>query len=1463
MLFSRYSFIMERMALLEGGSLWAGIDIGSTTTKLVIYDNVAQKILHSQYKRHHAAQKKSVLDALKTLKELYPSKPFKIAMTGSGSKPIAKILGLPFVQEVVANSIALKKSYPNVNTAIELGGQDAKMIFFWRENGTLKTRDMRMNGSCAGGTGAFIDEVASILKVPIEEFDDVASRGKCVYDISGRCGVYAKTDIQPLLNSGIAKEDLALSAFHAIAKQTIGGLSQGLDILAPVTFEGGPLTFNKTLVKVFVERLNLAPDQVIIPDHPETIIALGAALSLDGLFARFEQNKSLDQLVSLLEEDLAKKKEVAAGAKPFFDSEEEKEKFFKRHEKKRPKVYTFAPGESVRAYLGIDSGSTTTKFVLLDEDNQIIDWFYAGNEGDPLVVAKKALIEMRERYKAQGVDLKILGAGSTGYGELLFNKAFNTDYHVVETVAHAKAASHYIGDADFILDIGGQDMKAIWLSGGIITNILVNEACSSGCGSFLQNFADTLGIKVQDIAAAAFDSKSPAVLGSRCTVFMTSSIVTEQRNGKLPQDIMAGLCRSIIQNVFTKVIRVSNIDSLGKKIVVQGGTFQNDAVLRAMEEYTGKEVVRAPYPGIMGAIGAALLTKEKIEKEGKPSTFIGLDALDGFSYEQETNVICPFCANHCKRTLVKFSNGARLITNNRCERGEILGDPKDESVVQQIKEQKIQKAPNLFKLRQELLFKDYRISRHAKKRGITFGIPRVLSYWETMPFWSTLLRSMGFDIKLSDVSNRKMYEEGLNAVASDTVCFPAKLVHGHLRNLAKKGVDRIFMPIVATYESQNTENTSRYMCAIVKGYSWVIQNSDSPQKRWNIPFDDPIFFWYNDKDRNRQLEEYFIKNFGLSKFRVDRAIHYADLAMKEFHKTLQGAAQDIINDVTANNKYAVVLASRPYQNDPLVNHSLPDLFTQLGIPVLTVDSVPGIEQVDLSKSRLEIVNNFHARMISSAIIAAEHPALEYVQFVSFGCGHDAYLSDEIVRLMKEISGKSPLVLKMDESDVQGPLRIRVRSFVQTIQMKRDAGKEEAPRDLEDPYKVKFTKADMREKIVLIPNTSHAFARIMAAALATQGLKAVPLEVGRENAIALGKKYVHNDICFPAQIVIGEALDALESGKYDNAQVAIATGKYIGDCRLTHYAALLRKALDDAGYKDIAIVTNDDKDYHQLHPGFKMNLASSLKLAAALPMIDVMEELLRKIRPYEKVKGSADAAFEKGMDCIVDGIGHGIGGIKKGFAKAIEAMKAVEYDRSVLRPRVLIVGEYLLNFHPGANRDIELYLEKNGFEIIEARMADVIQKNYFAQNAQIKENDLTRPLGEKAMMAVTNEFFEIAHHWTDKIAAAHPLYKKAARLSEIAKGSDPIIYHTFDSGEGILIPGEIIHYAEEGCKNFIILQPFGCLPNHIIGRGVTKKLKELYPDAQILPLDYDPDVSFANIENRLQMLIMNASDTAQK
>ena len=556
----------------------------------------------------------------------------------------------------------------------------------------------------------------------------------------------------------------------------------------------------------------------------------------------------------------------------------------------------------------------------------------------------------------------------------------------------------------------------------------------------------------------------------------------------------------------------------------------------------------------------------------------------------------------------------------------------------------------------------------------------------------------------------------------------------------------------------------------------------------------------------------------------------------------------------------MVLASRPYQNDSLVNHELPEMFARLGIPVLTADSVPGTEQVDLSGCRLDVVNNFHARMLSSAVLAAENPHLEYVQLVSFGCGHDAYLSDEIIRMMKEISGKVPLVLKVDESDVQGPLSIRVRSFVETVSMKREKHWEGTVHKLPDPYPVKFTKESRKEKVVLVPNTSHAFCRIMSAALSAQGIQAEPLAIGREEAIRLGKQYVHNDICFPAQIVIGEALAALRSGKYDDRQVAIGMGKYVGDCRLTHYSALLRKALDDAGYSHVPILTNDDVDAHNMHPGFKMNLASAMRIAFAMPMIDALEELLRKIRPYERKKGAADEAFEKAMDAVVDGLKeHGVAGAAKGFRQAIAIMKAVPYDRSHPKPRVLIVGEYLLNFHPGANHDIEAYLEKNGFEIIEARMTDVIRKTYFYQDAQIKEYHLKKPLDKKIWYRTADNIFNVAHELTDRIASAHPLYEPPCRMQDLVKDSDPIIHHTFDAGEGVLIPGEILHHAKHGCKAFVILQPFGCLPNHVVGRGISKKLKEIYPDVQILPLDYDPDVSFANVENRLQMLIMNAKE----
>lgn len=1464
-------------------ALLVGLDIGSTTTKVYVTDEKGAELYWS-YKRHGARQVSSVRAALEDVAGRFPGEDLRVAVTGSGARDIARALGASYIQEVVANSLAIQKLYPQVRCAIELGGQDAKMIFFRTgDDGRAQVSDMRMNGSCAGGTGAFIDEMAKLLGVGTEsgEFEDLASRGTAVHEVSGRCGVYAKTDIQPLLNQGVPTQDLALSALHAVARQTIGGLAQGIDIEPPVIFEGGALAYNPTLVRVFKEQLGLSDDQAVVPQNSQIMVALGAALSCAEMFAGaapLKVDAALEALDGL----------EAAGptpgderlAAPFFKDAAERADFERRHapEKPAPAPAAFAPGETVHAALGIDSGSTTTKFALVDAAGELIDSFYASNGGRPLDVAKQGLVDLKRRWEEAGVTLAIDALGTTGYGEELFARAFHADYHTVETVAHARAATLAVPDATFVLDIGGQDMKAIWLDRGVLTDIVVNEACSAGCGSFLEGFAKNLDIPVDEIAERAFASREPASLGSRCTVFMNSSVVSEQRRGKGPGDIMAGLCRSIIENVFTKVIRISNLNRLGDRIVVQGGTFKNDAVLRAFEQYLGKNVVRAPHPGLMGAIGIALLAREKVG-EGKASGFIGLDAVERFEHREFTGVTCPRCANHCQRAIVAFDDGTLYATGNRCPRGAAVSWDELVAAVPEAAELRPKggsaaggtgtvtapaaPAANLFIDREKLLFQEWPCTPVCGDRGITIGIPRVLEFWDTMPFWSTLFRMLGFDVRLSRKSTKKMYERGLAHVTSDTVCFPAKLVHGHIRDLVDAHVDRIFMPIITTVPTENTAKTSEWMCAVVKGYPYVMRNSDNPQERFGVPFDTPLFHWYDDGDRDRQLIDWFKETFDIDADYVNRAIDAADAAQSAFTTQMQLRGERVIEDVRAQGGYAVVIASRPYHNDPLVNHGLPRLFTERGIPVLTPDAVPGVLDVDLSRSRIDTVNNYHARMLSAAVIVSSTPELELVQMGSFGCGHDAYLTDEIARMMGEMGTKVPMMIKLDESDVAGPMGIRVRSFIESVDRRRAEERAEgaqvhAVHPLDDPYRVKYTKRDRKEKIVLVPNTSHAFCRLMTAAMRNQGVRAEALDLGREDAIRLGKRYVHNDICFPAQIVIGEALAALESGKYDPHDVAVVTGKYIGDCRLTHYLPLLRRALDDAGYDYVPVLDNDDVDAHNVHPGFKLSLGSSVQIAFGLPMIDALEAMLRRTRPYELEAGAADAAFERAMDELMGGLEHGgVHGLNRGFKRALKIMDAVPADRSNPRPRVLIVGEYLLNFHPGANHEVERYLEANGLEVVEARMIDVIRKTYFYKHAQSREFHVDLSAKDKAWFATADRMFELAHDNCDRLGRASALYEPPTRMPELVRASDAILHHTFDAGEGVLIPAEILEHAAHGCRNFVILQPFGCLPNHVVGRGLIHALKERYPNAQFLPIDYDPDVSFANVENRLQMLIMNA------
>ncbi len=1430
--------VMDREVLL------LGIDVGSTTVKVVVKSPDSDEVLFSRYLRHNARQCETAIGLLKEVSEKFPGVKFRSAVCGSGGKPVAEAAGIQFIQEVVANAAAVKKLYPDVRTAIELGGQDAKVVFFHKDEhtGELMASDMRMNGSCAGGTGAFIDEIAKLLGVKTEEFESLAEKGSTVFDISGRCGVFAKTDIQPLLIQGAKREDIALSSFHAIAKQTIGGLSQGLELKPPIIFEGGPLTFNPTLIKVFAERLNLSESDIVIPDHPETIVAYGTAIAAERLSG--DEVFTADELISRLEaaKDTSDSTESAP---PFFKDSADREEFESRHNSElRDLEEPIIENGVLRVYIGIDSGSTTSKLVLMDEHERIVDRFYSNNNGEPLRVICKGLSDLEDKYAEQGIRLEILGVGTTGYGEQLFASAFNADYHIVETVAHSQGCLKYFPDADFLLDIGGQDMKAIWLKNGVITNMTLNEACSSGCGSFLENFASSLGIKVEDIAESAFRSEHPAHLGSRCTVFMNSTIINEQRNGKLPDDIMAGLCRSIIENVFTKVVRISNTDELGSRVVVQGGTFRNFAVLKAIEDYLGKNVTLSPYPGEMGAVGAAILTRRKMKGE---THFIGLDAVRNFDYTTETGVACPHCANHCKRTITRFSSGRAWVTGNRCERGaELEGS---------VPLEKPKKVPDMFIEREQLLFKDYDFTPVREPVDLTVGLPRVLEFWDSMPFWSTFFKALGYKVKFSSPSSRNIYESGISFVASDTICFPAKLAHGHIADLAKKGAQRIFMPYVMHMPPEGVDKQSPYVCSVVQGYPMVVKNSQNPAERYGVVFDTPIFHWFSEKNRHTQICEYAVKELGATEKEAEQAFAQAESAIKLFRKTLTDRAAKIMEDVKREGKFAVVLAGRPYHTDRFISHDISKKFTEKGVPVLTADSLPGLNEVDLHNTRAEITNDFHTRMLASAVIAAKEPELEYVQLVSFGCGHDAILSDEIIRIMTTTSDKPPLILKIDESDASGSLGIRVQSFIETVDIRRNLHLDNPPKPLPAPSPAKFYKKDKKIRTLLIPNISEEVSILLQAICEKEGFIVKTIPVGGPYEISLGKKYVHNDICFPCQMVIGELIGELQKGNYKQDEVAVGMVKFQCDCRMSHYAGLLRKGLDSAGFTEVPILTTDGGDSKDMHPGvFLLGVSAVLEAVWVFMMMDILTDIARKIRPYELNPGETDRVYMSCINKLADGIKKSIKEARKAFSETIDDMAKIPYDRSKLKPAVFVTGELLVTYHPGSNFHIERYLESNGMEAIFPRVTDQLRKDFLATMSEIsdyKANIFPYPFA-------VDFLFNYVQDKLEKVAVKHPLYEKVLSPNKLYDGVSDIIPKTLSCGEGWLMAAEIDHYAEKGVKSFIILQPFGCLPNHICGRGVIKSLKDKHPDISILPLDLDPDTSLANVENRLQMLIMNTA-----
>lgn len=1433
-----------------------GIDVGSTTVKVVALD-ACGNVLFRRYRRHHAKLAESACDLAGEALAALGDVPVRVRVCGSGGHPIAEALGAAYVQEVVANALAVGALYPEARCAIELGGQDAKVVFFEPDErtGHLRATDMRMNGSCAGGTGAFVDEVAVLLDASDTGLEALASRGHTVHEVSGRCGVFAKTDIQPLRLRGVSREDLALSAFHAIAKQTIGGLAQGLELAPPIVFEGGPLTYNPTLVRVFAERLKLSDVEVIVPDHPETMVTYGAAVA-DAIDTPRNEGRAatLAAVVDALDARARAPRTRGRVRRPLFASDEERAAFACRHAAEAG-VLAPVPDDGtavVRAYVGVDSGSTTSKVVLVNEEGALFDSFYRHNDGEPIRAVREGLLELEGRYRARGMRLEVLGLATTGYGEKMMASALGADCSLVETVAHAHAAVACRPDVSFVLDIGGQDMKALWIDRGVVTDIVLNEACSSGCGSFLENFALGLGVEVEDLAEVAFSSEAPAELGSRCTVFMTSTVITEQRAGASPADITAGLCRSVVENVFTKVVRLNDASELGGCVMAQGGTFRNDAVLRALEEYLGRDVVRAPFPGEMGAIGAALEARDHARsKGGAPSTFIGFDELRSLTYTQESGVACTRCANACSRTVTSFSTGARYVTGNKCARGAVA-DEADST-------EGHTRGTDLHAWRAQALFKRYPVEAVRPQQREAIGLPRVLEFWDSMPFWSTFLRALGHEVRFSSPSSAALLESGLRYVASDTVCLPAKLVHGHVLDLCRKGVDRVLLPYIMHLPPEGQDKQSPYACAIVMGYPMVVRNFQDPEDSWGVTFDQPVFHWFTEEDRRRQVCAWAEEALHAEPEQAERAFDQGARALAAFREELVARGEAVLEGVAERGERAVVLAGRPYHSDPFVSHGVSRALSEAGVSVLTCDSLPGLSDVPLENLLPEVTNNFHTRVLESALIAAATPGLELVQLVSFGCGHDAILSDEVTRILSEAGGKRPLILKLDESDATGSVGIRLQSFMETSGLsvrpgapERPRGGDAGPQALPNPYRVSFEKADRGEKTLLVPNISREVSLILRGALRGCGYRAEVVPVGGPAQMKLGKRYTHNDICFPCQMVIGEVIDALQSGAWDPDEVAVGMVKFKCDCRMSHYAALLRRALDRAGFEQVPILTTDPVDTKGMHPGVALLGPKAVFRAVwAAMMLDVLQELKRKTQPYELHAGETERVFNRGVDEISAALEQGLRPAVAAYKRTVAALAEVPFDRSDPKPRVFVTGELLVTYHEGSNFHMEEWLMAHGREAVFPRVTDQLRKDFICAMAEITDFDADI---SKESFPVT-ALFDLAQASMERIARAHPLFKHDPSPAKLYEGVADIVPKTLSCGEGWLMAAEIEHFAQEGVRSFIVLQPFGCLPNHVCGRGVTKRLKDRHPGIQILPIDLDPDTSFANVENRLQMLLM--------
>ena len=1364
--------------------------------------------------RHFSEIYQSLHDNLILIADILQNHKFTCAITGSAGMGMASNLNMPFVQEVIACSKAVKTWIPQTDVAVELGGEDAKITYFGN------APEQRMNGVCAGGTGSFIDHMASLLNTDPKGLNELAKEGTQIYTIASRCGVFAKTDVQALLNDGVSKADIALSIFQAVVNQTIGNLAQGRPLEGNIVFLGGPLYFLDQLKIRFIDTLKLTDEHTINVNDGCYFVAMGAALADEATEFTYEK---LMYLLTNSKQSFAPTDSLNF---TLFKNEQEYIDFKQRHDNDVVAKGSLSTYKGP-LYIGIDAGSTTTKLVAIGKNHEILYSSYGSNNGSPL---KTVLEEINTLYDVIPNDCYIASVGTTGYGEHIVKAAIHADFGEVETFAHLRAAREFCPDVSCVLDIGGQDMKCFYVNKGNIGQIILNEACSAGCGSFIQNFAQGLNMQVSEFANKGLSAKQPVDLGTRCTVFMNSRVKQAQKEGASVADISAGIALSVIKNALFKVIQVKDVAELGNNIVVQGGTFYNDAVLRSMELLLHKNVIRPDISGLMGAYGIALLA---IERNQEQSTILSKEEFLNFHIETKT-YRCHGCGNNCLITTQIFPDGSRYSTGNRCEKG--------------IGKQKVNKDNtfNIYQYKYHRLFEHYQPLKNAPKGRI--GIPRVLNMYEDFPFWFTFFTTLGYEVVLSGKSSAKLYYKGMSTIPSDSLCYPGKLVHGHIMDLIEKGISTIFYPCIP-YNIKDSLHSSdnNYNCPIVASYAENIRANMDILRQKNITFLEPFLPLNNKEALIKRLAEE-LSSFNIAKSDLTLAIEKAYAELDNYKNDVKTYGEYIINEATKQNLPMIVLAGRPYHIDPEINHGIPEMIQSYNIAILSEDA---LYHLDCPVDNLDIVNqwSYHARLYHAASYVARHKNMTLIQLSSFGCGLDAITTGQVREILEQ-HGDIYTIIKLDEVSNLGAARIRIRSLMAAWKYGFTQIDE-----LEPPkQRAYFSKDCQKTHTILAPQMSPRHFDFIQHACQKAGLNVVIPPMPTQEDIDLGLRYINNDMCYPAIIVIGQLLKALKSGNYDVNNTSIMLFQTCGACRATNYLNLMRKALENAGLSQVPVFACVGRETDD----FKLDTDVWLDIVKATIYADLLTRLANNCRPYEQEIGSTDKLYQKWRKTFMNEISHGnYFKFSNNIKKAVQEFDNLPLNENIRKPKVGIVGEILVKYHPTANNRIEKVLFDEGAEVVMPDLMDFFM--YMAYDDIIRYKMFDGTWLDKTKSEIFIKVLEFYRKPMRKALKNSKRFNSPYTIKEIAKLTKPHASLGNMAGEGWFLTGEMAKLIQEGVNNIICLQPFGCLPNHITGKGMIRELMRTHDDVNIVAIDCDAGISEVNQLNRIKLMLSVAKE----